>query len=253
MTSGKVAVVTGAGSGVGAHTAQRLHGRGLAVMLLDTDSISANATARALDARGETAVAWALDVRDRGAVEHTIAQIEARYGHIDVLVNNAGEPQMNLPFEALDAALWSRIMEVNVAGIVNLSASVTPGMRRQRGGRIVNVTSVSGIRARPGMSAYCAAKAAANSLTQTLALELAADGILVNAIAPGSLNTPMFEKFLRPGERLDEAMARYLPQIPLNRFGEPGEIADAIVWVAMDAPSFMTGQVVTIDGGRSLS
>jgi NAD(P)-dependent dehydrogenase (short-subunit alcohol dehydrogenase family) len=253
MSSGQVAIVTGAGSGVGAETAQRLHRKGFAVMVLDIDGSAADSQARALDARGETVVAWTVDVRDRDAAARVVAEIDARYGRIDVLVNNAGLPQTNLPFEAVDTALWTRIMEVNVAGIANLCAAVSLAMRRQRTGRIVNVTSVSGLRVRPGMSAYCAAKAAAISLTQTLALELAADGILVNSIAPGSLKTPMFEKFLRPGETWDEAMARYLPQIPLNRLGEPGEIADAIVWVATDAPGFMTGQVITIDGGRSLS
>jgi 3-oxoacyl-[acyl-carrier protein] reductase len=234
MSSGQVAIVTGAGSGVGAETAQRLHRKGFAVMVLDIDGSAADSQARALDARGETVVAWTVDVRDRDAAARVVAEIDARYGRIDVLVNNAGLPQTNLPFEAVDTALWTRIMEVNVAGIANLCAAVSLAMR-------------------PGMSAYCAAKAAAISLTQTLALELAADGILVNSIAPGSLKTPMFEKFLRPGETWDEAMARYLPQIPLNRLGEPGEIADAIVWVATDAPGFMTGQVITIDGGRSLS
>lgn len=253
MSSGKVAIVTGGGSGVGAETAQRLHRRGFVVVVLDINEEAAVAQARALDASGETAAAWMVDVCDRDAVARVVGDVEVRYGRVDVLVNNAGLPQTNLPFEAVDATLWTRIMEVNVSGIANLCAAVAPAMRRQRAGRIVNVTSVSGIRARPGMSAYCAAKAAAISLTQTLALELAVDGILVNSIAPGSLKTPMFEKFLRPGETWDEAMARYLPQIPLRRLGEPGEIADAIAWVATDAPGFMTGQVITIDGGRSLS
>ncbi|BEU25645.1 SDR family NAD(P)-dependent oxidoreductase [Paraburkholderia caribensis] len=253
MSVEKVAVVTGAGSGVGAETASRLHGKGFAVMLLDIDGKAAEGQAQRLDPSGETARAWAVDVRDREAVAKVIAQIDASYHRIDVLVNNAGLPQTNLPFEVVDAEAWTRILDVNVAGIVNLCAAVSPTMRGRKAGRIVNVTSVSGLRARPGMSAYCAAKAAANSLTQTLALEFAADGVLVNAIAPGSLNTPMFERFLRPDESWDAAMARYLPQIPLNRLGEPGEIADAIVWVAAEAPGFMTGQVITIDGGRSLS
>ncbi|WP_213767676.1 glucose 1-dehydrogenase [Caballeronia sp. dw_19] len=253
MSSSKVAIVTGAGSGVGAETAARLHRRGFVVMVLDIDAQAAKAQAANLDPGGETAASWAVDVRARDAVGKAVADIEARCGRVDVLVNNAGLPQTNLPFEDVDAAMWTRIMDVNVAGIANLCAAVTPLMRRQRSGRIVNVTSVSGIRARPGMSAYCAAKAAAISLTQTLSLELAGDGILVNSIAPGSLKTPMFEKFLRPGETWDEAMARYLPQIPLGRLGDPGEIADAITWVATDAPGFMTGQVITIDGGRSLS
>ncbi|WP_414447016.1 SDR family NAD(P)-dependent oxidoreductase [Burkholderia sp. 22PA0099] len=222
-------------------------------MLLDIAFPTADELAHQLDSAGRTAVAWELDVRDREAAVQVIEAIDSRYGRIDVLVNNAGLPQTNLPFEQVDTTMWGDILDVNVGGIANLCAAVAPVMRRRRDGRIVNVTSVSGLRARPGMSAYCAAKAAATSLTQTLALELAADGILVNAIAPGSLKTPMFQKFLRPGESWDDAMSRYLPQIPLNRLGEPGEIADAIVWVASEAPKFMTGQTITIDGGRSLS
>jgi 3-oxoacyl-[acyl-carrier protein] reductase len=249
----RVAVVTGAGNGVGAQTAIRLHGRGFAVAVLDLDGQAAAREAQRLDAGGETVAAHCVDVCNLDQVSVAIADIEARWGRIDALVNNAGLPQTNLPFEEVDAVMWSRVVDVNVGGIVNLSKAVAPIMRRQKGGRIVNVTSVSGVRPRHGMSAYCAAKAAANSLTQTLALELAADGIVVNAIAPGSLQTQMFQQFLRPGESWDEAMTRYLPQIPLGRLGTPGEIAEAIAWVAVDAPGFMTGQVIAIDGGRSLA
>jgi NAD(P)-dependent dehydrogenase (short-subunit alcohol dehydrogenase family) len=249
----RVAVVTGAGNGVGAQTASRLHELGFAVAVLDIDGQAAAREAQRLDSGGETVASHCVDVCDRDRVSAAIADIQARWGRIDALVNNAGLPQTNLPFEEVDAVMWSGVVDVNVGGIVNLCKAVAPIMRRQKGGRIVNVTSVSGARPRHGMSAYCAAKAAANSLTQTLALELAADGIVVNAIAPGSLQTQMFQQFLRPGESWDEAMTRYLPQIPLRRLGTPGEIAEAIAWVAVDAPGFMTGQVIAIDGGRSLA
>jgi 3-oxoacyl-[acyl-carrier protein] reductase len=252
MKDMKVAIVTGAGSGVGRDAASLLHRKGYAVLVLDMNAEAARAHAAALDAEGHPARAAAVNVCDEAAAAAAVAEALSAWGRIDVLVNNAGMPQANLPFEEVTAEMWSKILAVNVLGIVNMCRATVPHMRAQRAGSIVNVTSVSGVRARHGMSAYCAAKAAAISLTQTLALELATDGIKVNAIAPGALDTPMFEKFLRPGETMTQAMERYLSHIPLQRLGFPAEIAEAIAWVAGEAPGFMTGQNIVIDGGRSL-
>ncbi|MFC3941257.1 3-oxoacyl-ACP reductase [Pseudomonas gingeri NCPPB 3146 = LMG 5327] len=252
MSVEKVAVVTGAGSGVGLKTAGLLHRKGFRVVLLDIDGDAALTQATVLDPSGLSVLAARVDICDAGQVRAAIEQVRARWGRVDVLVNNAGMPQANLPFEAVSAQLWSQVLDVNLMGIVHLAQAVVPLMREQGSGRIVNVTSVAGSRARPGMSAYCAAKAAAISLTQTLALELADAGILVNSVAPGSLETPMFRKFLQPDEAWDAAMERYLPNIPLHRLGQPEEIAETVVWVASEAPGFMTGQNIIVDGGRCL-
>jgi 3-oxoacyl-[acyl-carrier protein] reductase len=252
MIEHKVAIVTGAGSGVGQHTAQQLHALGIAVVVIDINGDAAEAQARKLDPTGRSAIPLVCDVCDRDAAQHAAAVALSTWGRIDVLVNNAGLPQPNIPFDEVDDMLWQRLLGVNVMGIVNFASAVAPTMRERRSGAIVNVTSVAGLRARGGLSAYCAAKAAAISLTQTLALEFASFNVRVNAVAPGSLATPMFEKFLQPGESWDTAMKRYLPNIPLGRLGEPAEIAQTVVWAATAAPTFMTGQTLTVDGGRSL-
>lgn len=252
MTEQKVAIVTGAGSGVGQETSALLHAKGYAVVVLDIDAGAALTQAQRLDPECRTAIAATCDVCDGASAQEVVLAALRRWGRVDVLVNNAGMPQANLPFDEVADALWQRVWGVNVMGIVNLTRAVAPGMRERRGGAIVNVTSVAGLRARAGLSAYCAAKAAAISLTQTMALELAPKGIRVNAVAPGSLATPMFEKFLQPGESWDSAMQRYLPNIPVGRLGLPAEIAQTVVWAATEAPDFMTGQTLVVDGGRSL-
>ncbi|WP_444756648.1 SDR family NAD(P)-dependent oxidoreductase [Pseudomonas sp. A014] len=248
----KVVIVTGAASGVGLESAKALYGKGFRVVLSDLDADGARQAAEQLDPHGEMAIGVAMDVTLVEAVQVVVGQVVQRWGQIDALVNNAGLPQENRPFDSLTDADWNRQFAVNVMGIVHTCQAVAQHMRERRQGRIVNVTSVAGSRARPGMSAYCAAKAAAVSLTQTLALELAEFGVTVNAVAPGSLETPMFAKFLQPGESWEAAMQRYLPQIPLHRLGSAQEIAETIAWMVADAPGFMTGQNLLVDGGRCL-
>jgi 3-oxoacyl-[acyl-carrier protein] reductase len=252
MSDKRVAIITGGGSGVGQATTEALARKGFRIAILDIDEAAAHKQARALADAGFEAHAARTDVADDAQVGAAVAGVLSRWGRADALVNNAGMPQANLPFEEVTAEIWTQVLNVNLMSIVNLARYVVPSMRARRAGAIVNVTSVSGIRARPGMSAYCAAKAAAVSLTETLALELAEHGIRVNSVAPGSLETPMFARFLRDGETWTQAMERYLPQIPVHRLGQPQEIADTIAWIAADAPGFMTGQVIAVDGGRSL-
>jgi 3-oxoacyl-[acyl-carrier protein] reductase len=246
------AIITGAAGGVGGATAAALHRRGYHVALLDRDGDRARDRADALDPSGSTALGLAADVGDSECVTTAVRTAADRLGPVGLVVNGAGVPMSAVPFEHVSAEEWSRSYQVNVMGIVHTTAAALPALRAAGGGCVVNVTSVAGARSRAGLSAYCAAKAAADSLTRTMALELAPDGIRVNAIAPGSLDTPMFSRFLRPGETMDQAMERYLPQIPLGRLGSPQEIADAIVWIASAEASFVTGQVLTADGGRAI-
>jgi 3-oxoacyl-[acyl-carrier protein] reductase len=246
------AIITGAAGGVGLATATVLHRQGHAVALLDRDGQGVRIHARRLDPTGRTAVAHEVDVRDADRVCRTVKEAVDLLGPVRALVNAAGVPMAAVPFDQVPESEWQVCHEVNVLGVVHLARAVLPSMRAAGGGAIVNVTSVAGQRARAGLSAYCASKAAADSLTRTMALELAPDRIRVNAVAPGSLDTPMFARFLRPGETMDEAMSRYLPQIPLGRMGHPQEIADAVAWALSDRAAFVTGQVITVDGGRAL-
>jgi 3-oxoacyl-[acyl-carrier protein] reductase len=245
----KVAVVTGAGSGVGAATARLFASRGYAVALLDRDLTAASAVA---ESTGGEAIALLCDVTDQHAVTAAIDAVGHRWSRIDVLVNNAGAPHPAIGFERLGVDVWRIAFDVNVLGIVHTTAAALPLLRASSPAAIVNVASVAGVRARAGLAAYCAAKAAAISLTQTLAIELAPEHIRVNAIGPGALETPMFQQFLRPGESHQDGAERYAPNIPLGRLGHPDEIADAILWAAEPTASFVTGQVILVDGGRSI-
>jgi 3-oxoacyl-[acyl-carrier protein] reductase len=246
-----VAFITGAASGVGAATAARFLAAGARVVLTDRNADAVTATAERLDPGAERTLALAADVTDDTAVATAVREAADRWGRLDVVVNNAGVPHAAVPFDRLAAADWRRAFGVNVVGIAVVTAAALPLLRASRGA-VVNVTSVAGQRARPGLAAYCASKAAAISLTQTLALELAGDRIRVNAIAPGALDTPMFGDFLRPGEGVPEGIRRYEQAIPLGRLGQPEEIADAVYWAALGGAGFMTGQTIIIDGGRAL-
>lgn len=243
-----LAIVTGAGSGVGAATARKLIANGYRVAVFDRDGDAAVRTAHEL---GDAATAHTVDVADLAACRAAITDATADGTAVDILVNSAGAPHANIPVHELNAQTWTNMFDVNVLGVANMVTATLPDLTAP-GGTIVNVTSVAGVRARTGLGAYCASKAAAISLTKTLALELAPRGIRVNSVAPGSLETPMFEQFLRHGESMDSAMEHYLPQIPLGRRGEPSEIADAILWVTGPQTGFVTGQNIVIDGGRSL-
>jgi 3-oxoacyl-[acyl-carrier protein] reductase len=252
MSDRMTVAVTGAGSGVGAATAQKFFAAGHRVALLDRNEDAVRRVAAELDPTGENALPLRLDVTDEVEAARAVRAIGERCGALDVLVNNAGAPHAAIPFEQIGQDTWQTVLGVNVLGIAIVTAAALPLLKASASAAVVNVTSVAGVRARPGLSAYCASKAAAISLTETLALELANDRIRVNAIAPGALDTPMFTRFLKPGESIEHGVARYEPGIPLGRLGDPGEIADAVLWASGAESAFMTGQTIVIDGGRAI-
>ncbi|MEV5384446.1 SDR family NAD(P)-dependent oxidoreductase [Streptomyces sp. NPDC052721] len=247
-----VALITGGASGVGRAVARELHQRAYRVVLLDVQGDAAAEAAGELSSDHTTALARKTDVTVEREVVDTVREAAEAWGRLDVVVNCAGAATHSIPFTDTTAELWQRTLAVNLMGPVHINRAAVPYLRRSRGS-IVNISSVAGVRPRARLSAYCAAKAALVSLTQTLALELAPDRVRVNCVAPGALETPMFNGFSLPGESPDDVRRRYVEGIPLGRLGTPDDIAHAVAFLADgDASSFVTGHVFVVDGGRAL-
>jgi NAD(P)-dependent dehydrogenase (short-subunit alcohol dehydrogenase family) len=221
----RTALITGGLSGIGAATAARFAAEGIAVVTIDL-------------AEGADVV---LDVTDADAVAAAAASI----GPVDIVVNSAGVVGPNKPLWEIDPAEWARIFAVNVHGTFNVCRSFVPGMRDRGWGRIVNMASIAGKEGNPNMSAYSASKAAVIGLTKSLGKELAASGVLVNAIAPALIETPM------NAATAPEIVERLTHLIPMRRVGRAEEVAELISWLASDKISFSTGAVYDISGGRA--
>jgi NAD(P)-dependent dehydrogenase (short-subunit alcohol dehydrogenase family) len=236
--TGKTAFVTGAGSGIGEATARALVAEGGRVVLADVDAAAVEALAAEL---GEQVTAAALDVRDEDAVAATLAAA----GRLDVLVNVAGiGSTTNAPDTSLDT--WERVFAVNVTGTFLCCKHAIPAMASNGGGAIVNVASVAGLVGLRNRAAYSASKGAVIAFTRALAIDHVADRIRVNAVCPGTIDTPWVRRLVDDaGESLDALRARQ----PLGRLGTPQEVAEAILYLASDAAGFVTGALLTVDGG----
>ncbi len=241
-SASRVALVTGAARGIGLAVARRFLSEGWSVGLLDIDAPALNTTVAALAAPDRT-VALACDVADAAQVDAAVRQLEARFGRIDALVNNAGVAVFK-PLLQTTAEEWARVIDVNLTGPFLCSQACAPIMLRGGGGSIVNIASISGLRASLLRVAYGTSKAGLIHLTKQQAAELGNHGIRVNAIAPGPVDTAMAKQVHTPDIRAD-----YHDAIPLNRYGTEDEIASGVWFLCSDAASYVNGQTLAVDGG----
>jgi len=247
----KVCIVTGAALGIGQACARRLAEEGARIALFDVLDAEGEALARELRASGTDAGYWHVDVSSEASLASAIKAVVARFGGVDVLVNNAGIAGPNKPTHELTVEEWDRVQAVNVRGVFLGTKHVIPCMRRAGRGSIVNLSSIYGLVGAPDVPPYHASKGAVRLMTKTDALLYAADAIRVNSIHPGYIRTPMVEHHLRDSGATDlEAALEEVGRLhPLGHLGEPDDIAWAVVYLASDESKFMTGSEVVIDGG----
>jgi NAD(P)-dependent dehydrogenase (short-subunit alcohol dehydrogenase family) len=243
---GKVAVVTGAANGIGAACARLFAASGASVALWDIDEAAAQSLAGELTGSGACTLAQGCDVSSRGDVEAAIQATIAAFGRIDILVNNAGIFRAD-DFLDITEEDWDAVLGVNLKGVFLVGQAVAREMARAGGGAIVNMSSVNGVLAIPTIASYNASKGGINQLTRAMALALADRGIRVNAVAPGTIATELARQAVLGSA---EAAERIMGRTPLRRLGEPAEVAGVCAFLASDAASYMTGEIVAVDGGR---
>jgi NAD(P)-dependent dehydrogenase (short-subunit alcohol dehydrogenase family) len=239
----KVAIVTGGGRGIGEAIARRFAADGMAVLITSTDGKTAQAVADDLGSRGAEVAAIGSDIADPAQAPRLVETALARFGRLDVLVNNAGTSSFQ-KFLDLQYEEWQRVMATNLTGMAMTSVAAGRHMAEQRSGRIINLASVVGERAIGGRTSYGTSKAAIIQLTKQIAIELAPFGVTVNAIAPGAIETDMVRKVHTPEIRA--AMTR---AIPLGRYGQVEEIGHAAAFLASDGAAYVTGTTLEVDGG----
>jgi 3-oxoacyl-[acyl-carrier protein] reductase len=248
ILSNKVAFVTGAASGFGAGIARAFVAEGAKVALLDINLEPAQALQKEF---GTNTVAVRCDVSSGSSVRDAVAVAATVLGEPDIIVNNAGITHKNQPVMEVDEATFDRVYAVNVKSIYNMTMATLPLMRKKKGGSIINVGSTAGIRPRPGLVWYNGSKAAVNSLSKSLAVELAPDNIRVNCICPVMGETGLLESFMGMPDT-PENRKKFLGTIPLGRLSRPADIAAAAVFFASEPASFLTGVEMPVDGGRTI-
>ena len=246
MLSGKVAIVTGASRGIGRETALTLAGYGATVIVNYCGSKDkAEAVVEEITAAGGTAKAYQGDVSDFDVAKEMITSVKKEFGSIDILVNNAGITKDNLIMKMSEEE-FDKVIEVNLKGAFNCIKHVSRQMLKQKSGRIINISSVSGVMGNAGQANYCASKAGVIGLTKSVARELSSRGITCNAVAPGFIDTEM------TAQMTDKAKEAVKTQIPLGRVGKVDDIAEVVTFLASEKASYITGQVISVDGGMSI-
>jgi len=246
----KVALVTGAGSGLGRATAKAFAEPGASVVLADWNEQAARAAADELTAQGHRALAIRCDVSEDTQVEAMVEQTFATFGRLDAAYNNAGV--QNVLAETADSTRddYDRVMAINLRGVWSCMKFELKQMRKQGSGAIVNCSSLGGLVGGSERGIYHAAKHGVLGFTKSAALEYAARGIRINAVCPGLIQTPMSDQMVASGQ--GEALKAMEESVPMGRVGRPEEIADAVLWLCSDAASYVTGQSISVDGGFTM-
>jgi 3-oxoacyl-[acyl-carrier protein] reductase len=242
---GQVALVTGAARGLGRFIAQTLAAAGAKVACIDVNPDALSETVSLIRDAGGTAEPLACDVTDSSRVNQVVEEVLGKWGALNILVNNAGITRDNMIVRMKDDQ-WDAVININLRGTFLFTRAAARPMMKNRQGRIINVASVSGLMGNPGQANYSASKAGVIGLTRTVAKELASRNVTVNAVAPGFIATDMTAAL---GEEILQEVCKH---IPLGRLGEPQDVADAVLFLASEAASFITGHVLTVDGGLTV-
>jgi len=238
----KIAIVTGGGGGIGGAIVRRFAQEGAQLAVADIDAATAKVCAAEIAARGTQAITLTTDVTDKESVEDMVRATLDRWGRIDILVNVAGGADRKLVID-MTAADWDHIIDMNLKSVFLCSQAVLPTMLKQKYGKIVNISSIYGFTGNATRSSYAAAKAGVAVFTKSLALEVAKEGININAVAPGRVATERVRSHYN-----DEAWAEAVAQIPMARTGTPEEIASAVLFLATDETKYITGQTIHVNG-----
>ncbi len=249
---GKVAIVTGAGSGIGRAIATLFAEEGARVAVVDVSESDGKETVELLRKRGGDAVFIQGDISNSAIVKRIVETTVKKYERVDILCNNAGVESMGSILEITEEN-WDKVMSINLKGVFLCSKHSVPKMVENGGGVIINIASVLGLIGSKGEAAYCASKGGIISLTRAMALDFAPHNIRVNCICPGSVLTPTFKRVMTSLGDYEAAFQRNLDKIPLKRIAEPEEIAYAALYLASEKASYITGSVLVIDGGWSIS
>jgi len=246
MLKGQVALVTGASRGIGAAIAEALAENGATVIGTATNSQGAEKISKALQQVSNCGTGWVLDVNDSHQIESSIRAISEKYGDINILINNAGITK-DMLLMRMSEDDWNSVISTNLTSVFRMSQAVLRPMMKARAGRIINISSVVGHMGNPGQANYCATKAGVTGFTKSLAKELGSRNITVNCVAPGFIDTDMTR------ELSEDQRNSLLQHIPLGRLGDAKDIADAVIFLASPAASYITGETIHVNGGMYMA